>query len=135
VRPFLLDGALVARVDLKADRKAGTLIVQRAHVEPGAPQCTVERLIAELRLMASWLGLSGLVIAPIAAIETLHVEAHPAFVEPAPAQSERAFYGWAPVRIVKTDVLWIAYLEHTAIYHMLKDGTLYQDLGPVRTAW
>jgi hypothetical protein len=39
------------------------------------------------------------------------------------------------VRIVKTDVLWIAYLEHTAIYHMLKDGTLYQDLGPVRTAW
>jgi uncharacterized protein YcaQ len=71
VLPFLLDGALVTRVDLKADRKAGTLIVQRAHVEPGAPQCTVERLIEELRLMASWLGLSSLAIAPVAAVDRL----------------------------------------------------------------
>jgi uncharacterized protein len=97
VLPFLLDGVLVARVDLKADRKAGTLIVQRAHVEPGAPQCTVERLIEELRLMASWLGLAGLAIAPVAGIDrlfaTLHVGAHPAFAELAPAQSEMAFYG------------------------------------------
>jgi uncharacterized protein len=97
VLPFLLDGGLGARVDLKADRKAGTLIVQRAHVEPGAPQCTVERQIEEIRLMASWLGLSSLAIAPVAAIErlftTLHVAAHPAFVELATAQSEMAFYG------------------------------------------
>ncbi len=34
VLPFLMDGALVARVDLKADRKAATLMIQRAHVEP-----------------------------------------------------------------------------------------------------
>ena len=97
VLPFLMDGALVARVDLKADRKAGALIVQRAHVEPGAPQGAVERLIEELRLMASWLGLSSLVIAPVAAIDrlvaTLHGEARPAFVELAPAQSDTASYG------------------------------------------
>ncbi len=55
VLPFLLDGMLVARVDLKADRKAGVLIVQRAHVEPEAPHCTVERLVDELLRMAAWL--------------------------------------------------------------------------------
>jgi len=71
VLPFLLDGALVARVDLKADRKAGALVVQRAHVEPDAPGHTTERLIEELRLMASWLGLSPLAAAPAAAIDPL----------------------------------------------------------------
>ncbi|GJD52740.1 hypothetical protein OPKNFCMD_5507 [Methylobacterium crusticola] len=67
VLPFLMDGALVARVDLKADRKASALIVQRAHIEPDAPRSTLERLMEELRLMASWLGLSRLAIAPAAA--------------------------------------------------------------------
>jgi uncharacterized protein YcaQ len=71
VLPFLLDGALVARVDLKADRKAGALIVQRANVETHAPRYTVPRLIEELRLMAWWLGLSNLVVAPAAAIEPI----------------------------------------------------------------
>ncbi len=87
VLPFLLDGALVARVDLKADRKAGTLIVQRAHVEPGAPQSTVERLVDELYRMASWLGLSSLAVMPVAAIDpllaSLRIESQPAFADPA----------------------------------------------------
>jgi len=64
VLPFLMDGALVARVDLKADRKAAVLLIQRVHLEPGAPRRTRERLIEELRRMASWLGLSSLAVAP-----------------------------------------------------------------------
>ena len=55
--PFLLDGALVARVDLKADRKAGALAVLGTYFEPG------ERLGNELRLMAAWLGLSDVAAA------------------------------------------------------------------------
>jgi uncharacterized protein YcaQ len=61
VLPFMLDGALFARVDLKADRKAGMLIVLRAHLEPGAPAETMERLHVELRSMATWLGLKDVV--------------------------------------------------------------------------
>jgi uncharacterized protein YcaQ len=59
VLPFLMDGALVARVDLKSDRQAGVLRVQKATYEPAAPSETRERLAAELDLMAGWLGLEG----------------------------------------------------------------------------
>ncbi len=58
VLPFLQGEAITARVDLKSDRKAGVLMVQATHLEPGADAETVAPdLAAELRLMAGWLGL------------------------------------------------------------------------------
>ncbi|MGA0608212.1 winged helix-turn-helix domain-containing protein [Phenylobacterium sp. VNQ135] len=57
VLPFLEGDALTARVDLKADRKAGVLIVQASHAEPWASDETPVRLAHELRRMAGWLGL------------------------------------------------------------------------------
>ena len=54
---------IAARVDLKADRQAATLKVQRAHLEPGAPRATAEQLLDELRLMARWLELDRVEIA------------------------------------------------------------------------
>ncbi len=64
VLPFLLDGNLVARVDLKADRKARRLLVQAAHLEPGCDTSRVAPpLVNELEAMASWLGLDDVVVA------------------------------------------------------------------------
>ena len=58
VLPFLDNGRFRARVDLKADRMAGKLIVKAAHLEPGCPaERTACSLANELDRMAEWLGL------------------------------------------------------------------------------
>jgi uncharacterized protein YcaQ len=63
VWPFLLDGRLVGRVDLKAERASGALNVVGAFTEPGQDAGYVaSALAAELRSMASWLDLDDVTV-------------------------------------------------------------------------
>lgn len=60
VLPFLLGEDLVARVDLKADRKAKVLMVQSAHHDSALPAGEIADPLAKtLQEMAEWLGLSS----------------------------------------------------------------------------
>ena len=63
VLPFLMDGRLVGRVCLKADRHAGVLRVNASHHEEGADSgAAAERLAGELVRLAAWLGLDDIVV-------------------------------------------------------------------------
>ena len=63
VWPFLLDGRLVGRVDLKAERASGALNVVGAFTEPGQDAGYVASALAgELRTMASWLDLDDVTV-------------------------------------------------------------------------
>lgn len=63
VWPLLLDGHLVARVDLKADRAADTLRVVGTFGEPDIDRARVAGALAgELESMASWLGLGDVTV-------------------------------------------------------------------------
>jgi uncharacterized protein YcaQ len=65
VWPFLLDGRLVARVDLKADRTTSALRVLGAFAEAGQDHPRVAQALGwELRRMADWLGLGEVTTAP-----------------------------------------------------------------------
>jgi uncharacterized protein YcaQ len=61
VLPLLLGDELVARFDLKADRKSAALRVEGAYLEPGSEAGPVaEAAVDELRALGSWLGLATL---------------------------------------------------------------------------
>jgi uncharacterized protein YcaQ len=63
VLPFLLGNKLVARVDLKAERKQGKLWALSALEEPGANRVQVaEALADELFLLARWVGLEEVAV-------------------------------------------------------------------------
>lgn len=64
VLPFLLDGDLVARLDLKAERKQRALLVQASYVERGhSPHAVAARLAPELHALAQWLDLGRVQLA------------------------------------------------------------------------
>jgi uncharacterized protein YcaQ len=63
VLPFVHGDSIVARVDLKADRREGALRIQASHLEPGADEASTAPALAKaMGEMAVWLGLSRLIV-------------------------------------------------------------------------
>jgi uncharacterized protein YcaQ len=58
VLPFMMNGQMVGRVDLKADRANSKLLVHSVHTEKGVKRSSInDALNAELGLLAYWLDL------------------------------------------------------------------------------
>jgi uncharacterized protein YcaQ len=66
VLPVLHGDRLVARVDARADRKAGTLLVPSLHLEAGATDSDLEATRAELDELAAWQRLERVEVQRIA---------------------------------------------------------------------
>lgn len=67
VYPFLMDEAFAARVDLKADRTTGRLLVQAAWLEPtheARAGEVAERLARAVTELAAWQGLNEIQVMP-----------------------------------------------------------------------
>ena len=65
VLPFMLDGELVGRVDLKAHRSDGHLEVRGSFAEPGTdPERVAAAMGADVRSMAEWMDLDSVQVAP-----------------------------------------------------------------------
>ena len=62
VLPFMMNGQMVGRVDLKADRANSKLLVHSVHTEKGVKRSNIsDALDTELRTMALWLELDKVV--------------------------------------------------------------------------
>jgi uncharacterized protein YcaQ len=63
VMPYLMNGSLVARLDLKSDRQSGSLLVKGAWPEAGVDiGKTAEQLATDLHRLAGWLQLESVKI-------------------------------------------------------------------------
>ena len=78
VMPFLMGDRLVARVDLKADRREATLMVKSAHLEEGQDSGLVAgKLAAQLNAMSQWLGFGRVEVVRSGNLSTaLHAATH-----------------------------------------------------------
>lgn len=65
VLPFLHDEQLIARVDLKADRASGRLLVRSAHPQGEVRPESVDALARTLHETAGWLDLTDVHVAPV----------------------------------------------------------------------